>query len=92
MKKILFASACVLALTAVSTMADAGQRHHWRKHAHWNSNHHGWQHQGWQQRNSSVSDAHAQWRYGGNPDAGGGPRGSVQSNNNPNASKEYGGR
>lgn len=87
MKKILLASACVFAFTAVSTMADAGQRRHLR---HYSSHHHGWQHQGWQQQNSSRA-AHAQWLYGGNPDAGGGPRGSVQSTNSPNASKELGG-
>jgi hypothetical protein len=76
MKKILFAGACALAFTAVSTMADAGQRHHWRHYSY----------------HSSARAAHAQQLYGGNPDAGGGPRGSVQSTNNPNASREYGGR
>lgn len=83
MKKILLASACVFAITAVSTVADAGQRRH--------SRHHGWQHQGWQRHDSSRA-AHAQYLYGGNPDAGGGPRGSVQSTNSPTASREYGGR
>ena len=75
MKKILIVGACALALSVVSTLADAGQRHHKR---HWHAN--------------SAKAAHAQWLYGGNPDAGGGPRGSVQSTNNPNASREYGGR
>jgi hypothetical protein len=78
MKKILFAGVCALAFTAVSTMAEAGHRHHWR---HYGSH-----------SNSSISAAHAQSLYGGSPDAGGGPRGSVQSTNNPNASREYGGR
>lgn len=32
-----------------------------------------------------------QKQFGGNPDAGGGPRGSAQSTINPNASKEIGG-
>jgi len=78
MKKILFVGVCALAFTAVSTMADAGQRRHWR---HYGSHHY-----------DSSRAAHAQWLYGGNPDAGGGPRGSVQSTNNPRASREYGGR
>lgn len=77
MKKMLFAVVCALALTAVSTMAEASHRHHWR--------HYGVYH-------SSVGGAHAQWLYGGNPDAGGGPRDSVQATNNPRASREYGGR
>ena len=77
MKKILFMGVCALAFTAVSTMAEAGYRKHWRHYGGYYS---------------SASAAHAQWLYGGNPDAGGGPRGSVQAANNPRASREYGGR
>ncbi|MEW6768257.1 MAG: hypothetical protein AB1342_09530 [Pseudomonadota bacterium] len=80
MNKILFAGVCALAFTATSTAADAGHRKHWRHYGYYGGYY------------SSGGAAHAQWLYGGNPDAGGGPRGSVQATNNPRASREYGGR
>lgn len=85
MKRILFAGVCAFVLTGVSAMAQTGAY----------VTRDGVTHYGPRPQTtigSSAAAAHNQALYGGNPDAGGGPRGSVQSTNNPRASREYGGR
>jgi hypothetical protein len=87
MKKIVFTSACALLLTTATVMAQANgssPRLPETGQAKFGNNR--------PTTTGSATAAPDQRLYGGNPDAGGGPRGSVQSTNSPNASKEYGGR
>ena len=83
MKKILFASACVLALTTSAIAQTAS--------SHAVVTRDGVTRYSPGTTVGSAPAANDQAQYGGNPEAGGGPRGSTQSTNNPNASKEIGG-
>jgi hypothetical protein len=76
MMKLIVAAACAVALSASGAVAGFKDKDMTKTQA---------------QPGTTTGAAGNQKLYGGNPDAGGGPRGSTQSTNSPNASKEIGG-